>query len=102
MEIRNQILLDLYKDSKTVFPLSSVELMVNLDLSNRASLLQKMNYYVSTGSILNVRKGIYAKPGYDPRELACSIYSPSYISLEHVLHKAGVITTTDDTLTCIC
>lgn len=99
--MRNQILLDLYKDSRTVFPLSAIVSSSISSHSSRASLLQKMNYYVSTGNLINVRKGIYAKPDYNPNELACAIYAPSYISLEYVLQKAGVILRNDDTMTCI-
>lgn len=54
-------------------------------------LYSKLNYYVKTGKLLNPRKGIYAKLEYDPDELACTLYTPSYISLEYVLQKAGVI-----------
>lgn len=38
-----------------------------------------------------MRHGIYAKPSYDPLELANKIYRPSYISLETVLVKGGII-----------
>jgi hypothetical protein len=41
--------------------------------------------------LLNPRKGIYAKPGYNPLELANILYTPSYVSLEYVLQQAGVI-----------
>ena len=36
-------------------------------------------------------RGIYAKDQYDIFELANKIYAPSYISLETVLQRAGVI-----------
>ncbi|MFH2141434.1 MAG: hypothetical protein ABIJ97_03355, partial [Bacteroidota bacterium] len=35
--------------------------------------------------------GIYVKDNFNSEELACKIYKPSYISLEYVLQKAGVI-----------
>lgn len=54
-------------------------------------LANKMGYYVQTGRLLNPRKGIYAKPDYDPLEFANLLYTPSYISLEYVLQQAGII-----------
>jgi hypothetical protein len=54
---------------------------------------------VGTGKLLNPRRGIYAKPGYTPEELACKIYRPSYISLEYVLQKAGVVFQYDSRIT---
>jgi len=59
--------------------------------TNFLSLNKKLNYYVRTGKIMNPRKGIYTKPDYDPAELACIIYTPSYISLEYVLQRSGII-----------
>ncbi len=51
----------------------------------------RMGYYVQTGRLLNPRKGIYAKPGYNPLELANLLFTPSYISLEYVLQQAGFV-----------
>ena len=46
----------------------------------------------------NVRKGIYTKIEYDTFELATKIFTPSYISLETVLKKEGVIFQTYETI----
>jgi hypothetical protein len=46
---------------------------------------------VQAGEILNPRRGIYAKPNYKIEELGCLLDTPSYISLEYVLQRAGVI-----------
>ncbi|HEC91405.1 MAG TPA: hypothetical protein ENI51_00165 [Candidatus Atribacteria bacterium] len=52
----------------------------------------KINYYVKTGKLYPIRRGIYAKDkNYDKFELATKIYTPSYISFETVLARAGVI-----------
>jgi len=83
------IIISLYKDSRTVFRLRDIALLTGK--TNFQSLNSKLNYYVRTGKILNPRKGIYAKPGYNPEELACRIYFPSYISLGYVLQKSGII-----------
>ena len=55
------------------------------------SLNKKLNYYVLMGKLLNPRRGIYTKPDYNPEELACVVYTPSYISLEYVMQKSGLM-----------
>ncbi len=89
----------LYNNSNTVFTLPSVALLLGED--NFQSLNQKLNYYVRTGKLLRPRKGIYAKPDYNPEELACLLYTPSYLSLEFVLQKAGVIFQFDSRITVV-
>lgn len=59
--------------------------------ASRDNLKARINYYVKKGKMLNLRKGIYAKREYNPLELAVKIYTPSYVSLETVLEKEGVI-----------
>lgn len=52
----------------------------------------RINYYVKRGELMALRRGIYAKTSdYDRFELATKIFTPSYISLETVLQKEGVI-----------
>ncbi|MFA6923068.1 MAG: hypothetical protein WC223_02335 [Bacteroidales bacterium] len=62
-----------------------------LNISNFIRLKQKINDYVHTKAINNLRRGIYSKPDYNKEELACKIYVPAYISLEYVLNKSGII-----------
>lgn len=50
-----------------------------------------MSYFAKSGSIKKLSRGVYAKDHYDVLELANKLYAPSYISLETVLQKAGVI-----------
>jgi hypothetical protein len=69
--------------------------------TNFQSLNKKLNYYVRTGKLQNPRRGLYAKPGYQPEELACTIYTPSYISLEYVLQKAGIVFQYDPRITSV-
>lgn len=83
------IVLSIYKDNRTVFRLNDISLLAGE--TNFQSLNKKLNYYVRTGKLLNPRRGIYAKPGYNPEELACRVFTPSYISLEYVLQKSGII-----------
>jgi hypothetical protein len=69
--------------------------------TNFQSLNKKLNYYVRRGKLDNPRKGIYTKPEYNPEELACLIYTPSYISLNYVLQKAGVVFQYDSGITAV-
>lgn len=87
--IRNNIIFSIFKEVRTVFRLRDIALI--LGEKDFESLNKKLNYYVRTGKLLNPRKGIYAKPNYSIEELACVLYTPSYISLEYVLQKAGVL-----------
>ncbi|MCD4697420.1 MAG: hypothetical protein K8S16_14390 [Bacteroidales bacterium] len=89
----------MYKDDRTVFRLIDVAMFVGE--TDVQALSKKLNYYVGKGQLQNPRKGIYTKPGYNPEELACRLYSPSYISLEYVLQKAGVIFQFDTQITVV-
>lgn len=70
-------------------------------LSDFKSLNKKLNYAVRTGKITNPRKGIYTLSDYDPEELSCKIFTPSYISLEYVLQQSGVIFQFDSRITSV-
>ena len=74
---------------RTAFNTKSVAML--LDEKRDVSLTKKLNYYVKKGMLLNPRKGIYAKKSFHLEELAGLVFVPSYISLEYVLQKAGVI-----------
>lgn len=89
----------LYNNPHTVFRLRDVALLTGE--SDPLRLGQRLNYYVRTGRLLNPRKGIYAKEGYNPEELSNILYSPSYLSLEYVLQKAGVVFQCDSRLTAV-
>jgi hypothetical protein len=89
MKKNKDFILNLYSSKSTVFTIDEIALL--LGDSNRDNLKARINYYVKTGKLLNLRKGVYAKREYNPLELAVKIFTPSYISLETVLVKAGVI-----------
>lgn len=95
----NDIVFDIYRDKRTVFRLKDIAMLTGE--SDFQSLNKKLNYYVHTGKLLNPRKGIYTKPGYRQEELACHIFTPSYLSLEYVLQKSGVIFQYDSTFTSV-
>lgn len=89
----------IYNNPSTVFTLPTIALL--LGETNFKSLNQRLNYYVHIGKLLRPRKGIYAKPNYNPEELACVLYTPSYLSLEYVLQKSGVVFQYDNRFTAI-
>ncbi|NEW81420.1 MAG: hypothetical protein GZ094_03535 [Mariniphaga sp.] len=86
---RNDVVLSIYQDIRTIFRLNDIAMLASETIFQ--SINKKLNYYVHTGKLQNPRKGIYAKPAYNLEELACTIYTPSYISLEYVLQRAGVV-----------
>jgi len=80
----------LLREKNSVFTFKEIALI--LEETNLELLRSKINYYVKTGKLYRVRKGIYAKDkNYDRVELATKIYTPSYISFETVLVHVGVI-----------
>lgn len=93
---KKDILFEIYKDSRTVFKISDISMLLgNID----NLLFKKLNYYVKTGKLLNPRRGIYAKEDYKSEELACLLYPPTYISLGYVLQRNGIIFQYDSAIT---
>lgn len=81
---------DILRSSNTVFTFKDISIIWGV--TNRPSAIAGVNYYVKTGGLHRIRRGIYAKDkNYDRFELATKIYTPSYISFETVLAKAGII-----------
>jgi hypothetical protein len=97
---KSDIVLAIYSDNRTVFRLKDIAMLTGE--TNFLSLNKKLNYYVKTGKLQNPRKGIYTKPGYNPEEMACTLFTPSYISLEYVLQKAGVLFQFDSRISVVC
>ncbi len=91
--------MDIYKDPRTVFGVPDVAMLFPGEAGKYLS--ERLRYYVQTGRLVSPRKGIYAKPGYNPLELANILYTPSYISLEYVLQQAGVIFQFDSRITSV-
>jgi len=86
---KKDLLFSIYNESRTVFRLNEIAMLIGE--TNFVSLNGRLNYYVRKGKLLNPRKGIYAKKGFNMNELACLLYTPSYISLEFVLQQSGVV-----------
>ena len=86
----NAITLEILNQSRaSIFRVSDIAMMTGE--TNRSRIVQRLRYGVKKGYLVSPCNGIYAKTDYSLEELACKLYIPSYISLETVLQKAGVI-----------
>jgi len=90
-------LLKLYQNPRTVFGLADIALIIGD--SDAISLTKKIHYQIQKGNLKNPRKGLYTKPKFNPLAMACTIYTPSYLSLDYVLQKEGIIFQYDSTIT---
>lgn len=80
----------IYQCPKTV--LTTKDLAVLWEENNRDKLKSAVYYYIKSGKLIRLSRGIFAKnKDYNPKDLGASIYTPSYISFETVLLQAGVI-----------
>lgn len=86
-----------YQSQKTV--LTNKDLALIWGETSANNLKAKIAYYVKQGTLIKLTRGVYAKDqNYNTKELATSIYSPSYISFETVLREAGIIFQHYDTI----
>lgn len=95
----SDLILAIFSDERNVFTLNDVAMLVGEEDFKKIN--ERLNYYVRKGKLRRPRKGIYAKQTYNPEELICSLYTPSYISLEYVLQKAGVVFQYDERITAV-
>lgn len=80
----------LFQSSKTV--LTNKDLALLWQENDQKNLNAKTAYYVKHKTLIRLNRGVFTKSReYDPRELATSLYLPSYISFETALREAGVI-----------
>lgn len=83
----NNLIVKLYRVSKTILTTKDLAL-----IWGEKNLNERIFYYVKKGVLIRLRRGVFAKSeDYNLKELATSIYIPSYISFETVLREAGVI-----------
>lgn len=79
----------LLRSPKTVFSTKDISLLWGE--KREAAARVRLSNYVKKGKLVRVCRGIYAKDkNYNRFELATRIYTPSYISFETVLTRAGV------------
>ena len=93
------VLSTILSNSRTVF--TAQWLALQDSTRNRESLVCSLRYYVRTGALRSPRNGIYTKPTFNEQEMACTLFKPSYISLEYVLTRAGVTFQYSEDITCI-
>ena len=83
-------ILSILREGNTVFTFKDI--LLSSRETNTSLLKRRINYYVKNKELYPIRKGIYAKDkNYDRLELANRIYTPSYISLETVLSREGIV-----------
>ena len=77
------------RSDQTVFTFKDLLLMWDgIDVSTAR---KRVNYYVQSGNLYAIRRGIYAKDtNYNRFELATKIFTPAYISFETVLGNTGI------------
>lgn len=86
----DNFLVALYGSKQTVFTSREIALLIGEKSMN--TLKSKLAYYVKTGRLIRLRRGMFAKnKTYDRNELAVRIYTPAYLSFETVLARTGVI-----------
>ncbi|MEK7498235.1 MAG: hypothetical protein AAB611_00030 [Patescibacteria group bacterium] len=86
----DNLIAKLYESPKTILTIKDIALI--WEETNTINLLSKIKYYAKQGSLTRLTRGVFAKSKeYDVKELATSIYTPSYISFETVLREAGII-----------
>ena len=79
----------LLRSKKTIFSTKDVALLWGEESEGATRV--RLSYYVKTGKLIRVHRGLYAKDkNYDKFALATRIYTPSYISFETVLTRAGI------------
>ena len=83
------IIFDLLNKTETVF--SAQEMSLLYPHISPVNLTRRLSYLVKTGQLRKVRRGFFTKEKYEFFELANKIYKPSYISLETVLEKSGIV-----------
>jgi hypothetical protein len=84
-----RLIYTLLQSKQTVFSINEIALIG--DFKETKNLKSQLNYYVKTNLLLNIRKGFYAKQNFSIEEFACKLYTPSYLSLDYVLQKKGII-----------
>lgn len=82
-------MLSILRSNNSVFTFK--EILLAAGEKNPLLLKRRLSYYIKKGDLYHIRRGLYAKDkNYDKLELATKILTPSYISFETVLGKAGI------------
>lgn len=87
---KDSYILKLYRLPQTVFTAKDIALVWKE--TNRDILKSRVSYYLKTGKIIPLRRGIYARDdNFNILELATKIYVPSYISFETAAYREGLV-----------
>jgi hypothetical protein len=87
---KGNYLTSILRSNKTVFSSKDVALLWH-DPGTSATRV-RLHYYVQTGDLYRIRKGLYAKSrDYNRLELATRIFTPAYVTFETMLAKEGLI-----------
>lgn len=79
----------LLRSPKTIFSTKDAALLWNEN--NNAVITDRLKKYVKAGKLVRPYRALYAKDkNYNRFELATRIYTPSYISFETILTRAGI------------
>ena len=93
----DNLIAKLYASPKTILTTKDIALIWGE--TNTVNLLSKIKYYAKQESLIRLTRGVFAKnKEYQVKELATSIYTPSYVSFETVLREAGIIFQHHDTV----
>lgn len=93
----SSLIAKLYQSPKTILTTKDLALLWNE--TNPIHLKSKIGYYAKQGTLIRLTRGVFAKDkNYDSKELATSLYTPSYISFETVLRETGIIFQHYDTI----
>lgn len=93
----DSLITKLYQIPKTVLTTQDIALV--WEENDQTKLNSKIAYYVNKGTLTRLTRGVFSKGKiFEARELATSIYAPSYISFETVLRDAGIIFQHYDTI----
>ncbi len=79
----------LLASGKTIFSYQDIENL--LSLSNQDTIKSFFGRGVKEGIFVNISKWLYALKKYDTYELATKLKKNSYISLETVLYREGIV-----------
>lgn len=99
--MRNKFnILEIYNSSQTVFTFKDLALL--WQSNSLPDVKARVNYYVRKGDLFAPRKGFYCRDkNYNKLELANKLYKPSYISLDTILFKNGIIFQYSEVITAV-
>lgn len=87
--MNKDLILELYSQPATVFSLNEIAQL--FPQISPESLRDRLYYFTKVGKLKRLRQGIYAKENFNPLELVNKLYTPSYVSLETILAREGVV-----------